>query len=384
MSTFFEDYIVTHALRREIAELYISVAIKNFTVSMIALFEPIYLYKELGFSLAQIMLFFAVTYTVYLFLLPLGGKITARFGFEHTILYSAPLLIFYFGALYFASAYFALIYLAPFFLASYKMLFWPAYHANFAHYGTLGKRGSEISRLGILNAMVVVVGPVLGGAIISIFNFPVLFAVVAILMMVSVIPLFTTKEKFKPSHFGYFHAFHRLVKSYYRRYTLGFMAYSEELVKLIVWPIFIFAILKSYLTLGGLSSLTILLTAILGLFIGRIVDREGVKRMLRFSTIVYAVVWFLRLMVKTVGEVFMVDSLSRIFSKGMYIPIQTLVYNKGSERGNLNFAVFFEMSLVIGKLAIAWILFAVFLYTQNMGIAFVLAGLASLLYLLLK
>lgn len=384
MSTYFEDYSVRHALRREITELYISVAIKNFGVSMISLFEPIYLYDQLGFTLAQIMFFYAIVYTLYLFLLPIGGKICARFGFEHSILYSVPVIILYYGSLYAASKIPLLIVITPILLAAYKMLFWPAYHANFARYGSLGHRGKEIGRLGILTATVVIVGPVLGGLLISLFSFHVLFVIVVILMIVSVLPLFTTKEVFKPSDFGYWHAFQRLIKKKYRRYAFGFIAYGEEIIRLAVWPIFVFLILGSYVGLGGLSSLTILLTAIVGLFIGQIVDREGAKKMLSFSTIGYVIVWFLRLLVGTISEAFMVDGLSRIFSRGTHLPIQVLVYDKGSEHGNLNFAVLFEMAVSVGKLLVCWLLFVVFLFTQNMGVAFILAGFISLLYLSLK
>ncbi len=384
MSIFFEDYSVKHALKREITELYISVAIKNFAVSMIALFEPIYLYDKLGLSLAEIMLYFAAVYTLYLFLLPIGGKICARFGFEHSILYSAPISVLYFSTLYFAGETRALIYFAPVFLAVYKALFWPAYHANFARYTSLGKRGKRISRLGALNALVIVAGPLLGGMLITLFGFNVLFIIVAVLILVSVIPLFTTQEVFKPSSFGYFHAFARLFKSYYRRYTLGFMGYAEELIKVTVWPIFIFVILKSYLSLGILSSMTIFLTAAFGLLIGRIVDKKGGRQILRFSTIGYSIVWFVRLAVQSTVGVFVVDGLSRLSGQGVGIPMQTLVYDKGTERGNLNFSVFFEMALVVGKMLIAWVLFFIFLYTQNVGIAFILGGVLSLLYLLLK
>lgn len=43
-------------LKREIAELYITVAIKTFALSMISVFEPLYFY-QLGFSIPQILLF---------------------------------------------------------------------------------------------------------------------------------------------------------------------------------------------------------------------------------------------------------------------------------------------------------------------------------------
>jgi hypothetical protein len=51
-------------LKREIGELYITVSIQTFALSMISLFEPIYLF-ELGFSISQILLFFIFVYLIF-------------------------------------------------------------------------------------------------------------------------------------------------------------------------------------------------------------------------------------------------------------------------------------------------------------------------------
>ena len=87
MSNFFIDHYLKHSLRREISELYVSIAIKNFAFSMIAIFEPVYIYKLYG-SLSIVLLYYAVAYTLYLFLVPFGAKAAAKYGFEHCIFYS--------------------------------------------------------------------------------------------------------------------------------------------------------------------------------------------------------------------------------------------------------------------------------------------------------
>ncbi len=371
-------------IRREVRELYLSVAIKNFALSLIALFEAIYLYEQLGLGLRGIVIFYACLYALYFLLLPLGGKICARFGFEHAILYSVPFLILYYGALFMAQKSFVYLCVAPVLVAVYKTLFWPAYHATFAHYGQAGQRGKEVGYLEILNSFVLILGPILGSLIITYYSFQVLFIVVGVLMFTSTIPLFLTKEIFTPGHFSYKHAFQKLFYRQYRRFFLGFLGQGELIVQIALWPIFIYAILRNYLQLGSISSLAILLTAVISLFIGRIVDREGIKKMLHFSAVGNAIAFFLRLLVGTAGEVFMVDSLSRIFTRGTEIPLQVLVYEKGAVHGRLPLVVFFEMVIALGCVLFCGAVLLLFLGSEDLSFTFILAGIFSLFYLFLK
>ena len=98
MLNFFTDHFFKHHLRHEIFELYTSVAIRNFAFSMIAIFEPLYLY-ELYNSISIVFLYYAVVYTIYLFVLPFGAKAAAKYGFEHCIFYSVPFAILFFLSL---------------------------------------------------------------------------------------------------------------------------------------------------------------------------------------------------------------------------------------------------------------------------------------------
>lgn len=82
----------------ELKELYFSVGIMDFATSAVALFEPIYLWTR-GYSFAQIAMFYGAVYLLYTILLPLGGRIAARFGFEHSILTSQFAFIAYYVAL---------------------------------------------------------------------------------------------------------------------------------------------------------------------------------------------------------------------------------------------------------------------------------------------
>lgn len=218
-------------IRREVAELYVSSAIRSLGVAMIALFEPLYFYS-LGFPVHLIILYYAAVYFIYFLLLPLGGKIAVRFGFEHSILYSVPFRICYYLSLYFLAEYPQLIIISALLFAIERSIYWPAYHANLAFYGNQEKRGSEVGIFRVIGFVVTIAGPFLGGVIINQSNFNVLFIVVSILFMVSVIPMFTTKEKFRPGNFQYLHAFKRLFRKENSKQILNTLVLEKMLSQL--------------------------------------------------------------------------------------------------------------------------------------------------------
>lgn len=370
-------------LKREIVEFYISVAIQTFALSMIFIFEPLYLYK-LGFTISQILLFYTITYVLYFFITPLGGKIISRFGFEHSIFFSIPFCILYFLTLYLISFHSFFIFFAPIFLIIYKTLYWPSYHANLAKYGVEEERGKEVGALRIIGLLVGVVGPFIGGLIITSFGFNILFIIVASILFVSIIPLFTTKEKFISQKFSYKDCFNFLFSKKNKKDKWKFIGIGEELIDLVLWPIFIFLIIKNYFVIGGLVSSSILLSIFATFYIGYSFDNGGGKKILKKSLLPYFIFWFIRGFVKTIVGVFFVEFFARIFRAGINIPLMAHTYKKATKYGTLKYAVFFEQSLTIGKISIsliAFLLFSIFgaefwIWT----IIFFVAGLYSLLY----
>jgi len=53
--------------RQELTQVYLAMAIRSFALSLTSLFVPLYLYKELGYTLEQTLLFF-VFYSPVFFL----------------------------------------------------------------------------------------------------------------------------------------------------------------------------------------------------------------------------------------------------------------------------------------------------------------------------
>ena len=380
--TNFKNYFVKD-LKREILELYASTTIKYFALSLSSIFEPVYLYT-LGYSLQWIIFYFAITYTVVFFAVPLGGKLAVRFGFEHCIFYSVPMLIIYYLILYSIPSLPILFFAAPFFAAFHKILFWPAYHANFVYYGNKSRRAMEISSIKGLVYLVAIIGPIIGGIILTFFGFKILFIIVCLILFASIIPLFTTLEKFEPGRFGYFKAFRDFLNPQFRRTRFAFMGFAEDVVELTCWPIFIFVILTSYASLGIIASGGTIASFLSIFLIGKWADKNDKRKMIKVSTVIFSLTWLIKSFIQTGLGLFLINSLSGISKRGISVPMTAIIYNEGSKRGNLKCIIFREMSIYFGRSLMAWGLIGILFFTNSWLIIFSLAALASLLYMLME
>lgn len=369
--------------KREISELYATVTIDSFAKSMVIIFEPIFLYS-LGYSVQKILFFFLYLYILYFFLVPLGGKIAVKLGFEHALFYSVPFSIIYYLALYGISFFPLLFFIVPVISALQRMFFWPAYHSNLAYYGQDGYRGRELSILKALELMVKIISPILGGLILKLSGFNILFIVVSILMFISVIPLFTTKEIFIPGRLSYWDCFKRLFAKKNKRDLFGFMGWGEEIVVGVIWPIFIFIILKNYFSVGFIIALSTFTTVLVMLYIGKLTDRWKKTALIKLGTFFYSFVSFLRIFVKTGFQVFLIDSFSGIFKIMLATPIFTLMYEKASRSSIAKNVVFREQALILGKVMVALLICGLLFFTSNLNLVFIPAALISLLYMLIK
>lgn len=373
-------------LRREVKELYFSVAIMEFAVAMVSLFEPIYLWK-IGFKIPQILLFYLAVYGLYFFILPLGAKIARGYGFEHGILFSSPFLILYFLSL-FATPYSpAFVGVAVIAFAIQKTLYWPSYHADFTVYSDDGERGKELGNLMLILSMVAMAGPFIGGTLIYFFGFPTLFIIACAAILASNIPLFSTLENFSPKKFSYKGAYKRLIAPENRRAFFAYLGYGEELIFMYVWPVFIFLIMKNELSAGSLVAAATLLMIVITLYIGKLSDNKNKSSVIKAGAAVSIFSWIARIFPLAAVSLFFVESLTRVGRNFTQVPIFALTYDRAKRSGNImERIIFFEMSLIAGKIITCGILIGLFYILPTdffWKAVFVLAGGITLLYGLL-
>ncbi len=156
---------------------YFAVAGRTFAVSMIAIFEPLYLlniFRNHGiqYEISLVLVYFAVIFLFYGILSPFGARLAAKFGLKTVILVSVPLLFAYYATLLYASEAPIFILLALVLQIIHMTLHWPAFHFFFAKAGSDAHRGREVSGLIMVSGLASLIGPPLGGLIISFLGFP--------------------------------------------------------------------------------------------------------------------------------------------------------------------------------------------------------------------
>ena len=381
-----------HRMKRQIRELFIATTMVNFALAMVTLFEPIYLYK-IGYSLHFIMLFYIITYVLYFVIMPLGAKFAKWKGYENGLLIGTFLYIVFYIGLFFIADYPILFYIVPVIFALQKMFYWPAYHADFARFSNNIEAGREISAITVTSSLVYIIGPAMAGFIIFVWGYGVLFTVASLLFLLSNVFTLMTIEKFEPSEFSYGYTYKNLFSRENRKSFLAYTGFGEELVVMVVWPIFISIIIVNVLDLGIIIALATLITTLIVFYIGKFSDVYNKRYILRLGSAFYSLAWFIRIFITNTIGIFFIDTMSKLGKNVIAVPLTAITYEEAKEvksdhhKHIMSRIVFFEMSLVVGKIVALLLVFLITLLISDevfaFRITFVLAGAMSLLYLLL-
>ncbi|MFA6228195.1 MAG: MFS transporter [Patescibacteria group bacterium] len=383
LSSFF-----AHRLTRQVKELYASSIILDFAACMVSIFEPVFLYiffsqtHNLQKTLELIIFFYLLVYIPYFFLVPFGAKFARRFGYENSIALSTPFIVLMYFLLFSANRFAPAVWLATIPYIIFKALYWPSYHSNFAKFSSDGEQGRAISNLYVILNIVYVISPLVGGLIVQFYGFKVLFVVTAILILVSNVPMLITKEKFDPKPFSYREAFKRIFAKENRLRLWANLGFGEEWIILTIWPIFVFLVVGTYLNLGIFSAISTLISLVVLLFIGRWTDKSPRQQILGYGIVFYFFSWLLKLVTRLPWGVLLLDVFSRISKDSLAVPITAFVYKDARDGSVMNSIVFFEMTLVLGKIAAMIICFlALQLVAPGWNTMFIVGAMFTLFYL---
>ncbi len=314
---------------RELNEMYVSLSIRSFALSLIGIFIPIFFYLK-GYSLIAIFFFFIIQSVVHITFSVPAAEISSRFGIKHSMLLSVPFLIVFFFLLYSLDKFAWPLPVLAIFAGISTALFWIPYHIDFAKFTDSKNRGKQIGFSGIIASLFSVAGPVFGAVLLTFIGFKMLFMIVSLLLFVSVVPLFMSQEVHQPIGFslrGFF-------KGQKAKDVLSFLGHGmENKMSTIVWPLFVFIVIfgEKYTSLGILSSLTLGAAFISTIFIGKFSDLRRTA-VLKTGSVLNAIVWVVRSFIVTPIQVFVTDVFYGISNTTMHIPFDAINYDKADER----------------------------------------------------
>jgi len=337
---------IFHFLKnRELNELYISIAIRAFAVSLIGVFIPIYFYQQ-GYSFFSIFLFYAIwSLTHLLFSMP-AAKISSKLGLKRSMLLSIPFLILFFFFIYTLENFNWPLPLLSISIGLSTSLFWLSYHIDFAKFSNRKNRGKQVGFSKIIIAVFSVLGPVAGGIILTLIGFEILFIIVSVLLIGSVIPLFFSREIHEPSSFS--------LKGFLRgqkiKDILSYIGFGiEGKMGAVIWPLFIFIFILSekYISLGLVSSLTLGVALISIVFVGKFSDIYR-RKILKIGTVFNAAIWVIKSFIVTPIQVFITDAFYGASRMTMDVPFDAINYDKAKEEERVKIILQREMYTHVG------------------------------------
>lgn len=379
----FEELYLKTKLAPGLVSLYSNRIIQQVAGGLIGVFLPIFLFIYLGGSIQNVLLFYIVCFVLFGALVPLGAMLMSKIGLKMSMILGSLFLVGYFVFLYlFNNNWFFALFLAIASVTLFRLLYWIPYHTDFAEFTDKKSRGKEIALLVSITTLVSIFLPFIAGLILDKFNFSILFLISIIIASISIIPILLLRSVKESYSYSYLQTFKELFKRKNRKLLLAYSGDgAETMVGMIIWPIFIFQLLKgNYLAVGIVTSLIVFASIILRLIVGAMTDKMSKRRLIKVGSIFYFVGWIGKIFVQTAFQIFVVSSYHSFAAIIRRTPFTTLMYEQAADRGHYvdEYTVLREIALNIGRVLMLVLLFILFYFT-GLVFAFILAAIASLL-----
>ncbi|MBT6774316.1 MFS transporter [Candidatus Woesearchaeota archaeon] len=369
-----ENFLWRFFPHKELTQVYISSAIRNFAISLISLFVPLYLYKELGYPLEQVLYFFIFYAVVFAILSPLAAKFSARYGLKHAVLVSVPLYLLFVLLLYFLPVVKIPLMVISGLLGASQAFYWMGMHLVFTRASDHKHRGEEFGKRKSVSILAAMFGPLIGGILIKYTGFKSVFILTSLLLFSSALFLFLSKE----NHVRYHFSIRSLIDKRQWRNALFFTARGSQVIASgVIWPMFIFLILDDYLSLGLVGFFLSGISAVLVFFIGKYSDHYSKRKIVRWVAGFESVSWFIRAAVTTVGHVFGATIFGAFTFGVIEAPLGAMEYDKAKENP-ANYFVNREIFLCFGRILL--LIFVLMADSLSGGLIF--NGFANLMVLL--
>lgn len=364
-----------YLLNRELTEIYITHAIRNFAISMVGVFVPIFFLSK-NVSLLHLFFYFLAQSMTQLLLYTFGSKIVCKIGIKHSILISQPVLITFFILMNhidffrntFSDSSLSVCYGALYAVAMF--FYWLPFHLDMVKFTDKNSRGKQI---GVLQAVAMsfgIIGPLAGGLIITYASFNVLFIIVAILLFMATIPLFMTDDIKINAHYR----IKDLFGSGKGKNKIIYLAEGARQVSaLVLWPVFLFFISIQISSLGLLYSVTNLLLAIFSVVVGRLTDVMNKNTLMRVGAIFHGISLTARTLFRSIFLIFSVQSIGAISFPLLNIPYSSIIYSEAKKQGEALFIINRQLFFNVGRIINILLALTIFIITGRAEFALFVA-----------
>ncbi len=345
--------------------LYATNTIKGFALSLVGIFIPVYIYtlenKPIIYSdshinsVGWVLIYYLITgITLLISSSELTNSIFGFLTMKNSIFISTILQSIMLLSLSLADKYFYLIFLAGILTGLESFLYWIPYHTLFIRKSRnkeKGHFGNTVATRILLGKLARTIGPIMGGFIISIYSFNLLFFIGILLLSLSSIPVLVSVDESKHGKHNVWHIFKKYIsRKELRKKSVAMAANGiEDIIYATMWPILLFVALKSFSKLGTLVSISIFISSLTVVLVGKFIDKHGVRKVLKIGLTIDSLLYVFRMFVTTPSLLFAIDITDRINGPLRAIPFLSVYYNIAEQEGTTT------AELIIYRELIKWL-----------------------------
>ncbi|MDO8610068.1 MAG: hypothetical protein Q7R95_05940, partial [bacterium] len=239
--------------------------------------------------------------------------------------------------------------------------------------------GKEISKMEMFSIIAGTVGPVLGGLIITLFGYSVLFLGAVGLIILSIIILTRSHEKEYFPHITAEQIIDEIPK--HKRDFITFIGTGGvETVYTFIWPIYLYLLIKSFLEIGAIFTGIAVVTFVCLYFLSKMIDNTSKAKIERFGSGIVSLTWFGKAVFQNSPLIFVFDAIFRVFFYTFFIiPLISIAYSHAAKEHKVRYVLFREVGYRIGDL-ISLGIFIFFVWVNiPIWMIFIVAAIFSLL-----
>ena len=346
------DFHYHHGRLTELKRVFMAHTLASVGSSLVSIFVPIFLLKS-GYSFPEVMVFLmAQNLSGLIFQYPVT-KIVSRIGANRGMAIGL-----FFAALYFLSLLTLSTYHWPLIMVASlwgidRDFYWLSMHADFSKARAQEKAGSQISALTSIITFAHGLTPAIGGILATSLGIGWVYAVAISLLLLATLPLLRSPEvtKIRPTSLRNLD-----YKRIWRDPASNFFNGITTTAEMVIWPLIIFFIVQSYAAVGVLSSIVIVASIIVAMYVGKREASRGEKHYLRRGLALETVTNTLRVIASNAGHIFGINLVNGV-SRSLYTtPYMTRYYRHADEEPRLEYISLMEMGNQLGGVTVLMIM----------------------------
>ena len=310
---------------RDINRLAAHLALVSLAWSIAGIFFTVFLLRA-GLPPAQIFLVAAAILAFRFALRPLVVIVATTFGLRRTFILGTLLSAIQFPAIALVRGFGLALVLFCAISSLSQVFYWTCYHVFFTSLGDIEHRGKQIGARQALSAVAGVIGPAVGGIMLTNFGPWIAFGAAFAIQVVAVYPLLHIEEPkiTQPSPRGAFSAAKMGILLFF---SDGWIQSGSATA----WSIVMFqALAESFDNFGGVLAVAALGGALGGMVLGRFIDMGYARRSVWLNAVILAMGLILKSVCGSSPFAVVGITIGTTLFSGLYFPYwMTAVYNAG-------------------------------------------------------